>query len=216
MTELILLGAGAAGLEIAEAILQSAAQGLPVKLLGFLDDDDAAGGFPEHGIAMLGAIDRVQAYPQASFLIGIASHRNMAQRQRMALRLDLPAQRYFTFVHPGAQVSPTAVLGHGVAVMHGAVVNLRARVADHVMVCQSAIVGHDAEIGAGCVIAPAATISGRVRIGRGTYIGAAAAIAPDLTIGEGALVGIGLAVNESLAPGARVIGNPSIAQRLRP
>lgn len=215
--EIVILGAGGAALELAEALVHSGRAGMPLRVLGFLDDDPQAVGLPELGLGgrlgALGDAQRLAQAPQVRFMLGIVSHRNMRRREAIAQGLGLPAERFHTFVHPGAMVSATATLGPGAAVMARCMVGPHARIGEHVWLSMGSCCGHDASVGACAVVAPNATLSGRVRIGAGAYIGAASAIAPDVTVGERALVGIG-AVVDAVADGAMVFGNPArVVQR---
>lgn len=207
---IILLGAGGAAIELAEALIEAARGGAGIQVLGFLDDDPHARGLPEAGLGgRLGALDDAHRFSDASFMLAVVSHRNMRAREAIIARLGLTADRFHTFVHPSAQISPSAQLAPGVAVMASALVGPRVRIDAHAWVSMGCCIGHDSLIGARTVIAPRATVSGRVRVGDGAYVGAAAAIAPDLAIGARSLVGIGSVVIDPVAEGAMVFGNPA-------
>ena len=148
-------------------------------------------------------------YPDLRFVMGIAGDRRMRARETILQRLTLPPERWFSFVHASAMVSPSARVGAGVVVMEQALVGPRCTIGDHVRLSAHVCIGHETVIAARAVIAPAATVSGRVRIGEGAYVGAAAAIAPDVTIGARAIVGIGAVVIDSVGAGAVVAGNPA-------
>lgn len=206
---LILLGAGGGSIDVAEAIYLGNRAGLAIDLLGFLDDDPSAVGLPELGYRVLGPINAASHFADAQFILGIASDRNMRAREAILERLALPEERWFTFVHRTAQVSPTARVGRGVVVMDHALVGPRCVVADHAQLSARVSVGHLSTIGRGTIIAQAATISGRVQIDDGVYVGGAAVIKPDVTIGARAVVGIGAVVVKSVEAATTVVGNPA-------
>jgi len=213
--DVIVLGAGGGGVEIAEALWLAARDGSGPRVLGFLDDDPGAAGHPALGLAVLGRIDDAPRFAHASFVLGIAADRHLRAREAVVRRLALPAQRWLSFVHPSAHCSPSARLGAGVVLMEQAIVGPRCTLGDHVRVCARACVGHDTRLDDGVVVAPAATLSGRVRVGAGAYVGAAAAVAPDLSIGARARLGLGAVVVRDVEDDAVVVGNPArpIARR---
>ncbi|MBI5719984.1 MAG: acetyltransferase [Burkholderiales bacterium] len=216
--QLVFLGAGGGSVEVAEALALSAGGGTAaVTLLGFLDDDERLPGAPALALPLLGGTGMAPELCRRSadlrFVLGIASDKQMRARDALVARLALPAERWFTFVHASAQVSPSARLGAGALVLQQALLGPHCVLGDLVRVSPRACIGHDTVIGSRAVVAPAATVSGRVRIGEGAYIGAASVIAPEVVIGAGAVVGLGAVVLRDVPPGVTVVGNPARALR---
>ncbi len=209
MKQILVLGAGATALEIGEALARQRREGADVEALGFLDDDPRAPGLPEMGLPVLGGLDQVHRFPGALFVLGVASYRKPRLRRELTERLGLPAERYYTFVHPSAQVSGTASLGPGCALMHNVLVNKGVRLEAQVLIAQGCCLGHDTEVGSCTVFAPGVTVCGRTHIGENVYVGAGATTAPGIEIGSDALIGIGSVVLESVESGTTVFGNPA-------
>lgn len=80
------------------------------------------------------------------------------------------------FVHPSAEVDPSAVLGPGVQVHPKAVIGANARIGGGSVINTGAIVSHDCQIGSLVHIAPGAVLAGHVGIGDGCLIGMGATI----------------------------------------
>ena len=108
-----------------------------------------------------------------------------------------------------AIVSPTAVIGDGVALLPGSVVNAATSIGRGAIVNTNASVDHDCRIGAMVHVAPGVAIAGGVTVGDGAFIGIGARVLPNLTIGAGATVGGGAVVVADVAPGTTVIGVPA-------
>lgn len=209
MKQILVLGAGAAALEIGETLALQRRQGVDIEILGFLDDDPGVRGLPEMNLPVLGALDQVYRFPDTFFILGITGYRRPRLRRELIERLGLLPERYHTLVHPSAQISGTASLGAGCALLHNVVVNKGVQLGNHVLISQGSCIGHDTHVGSCTVIAPGATISGRTRIGENVYIGAGVTTAPGIEIGSDALIGIGSVVLKSVAPGTTVLGNPA-------
>jgi UDP-perosamine 4-acetyltransferase len=112
-------------------------------------------------------------------------------------------------VSPAAVVSATAVVGDGVLVMPGAVVNAFARLDRGVIVNTRASVDHGCLVASFAHVAPAATLAGDVLVGEGALVGAGATVLPGRSIGAWATVGAGAAVARDVAAGETVVGVPA-------
>ena len=108
-----------------------------------------------------------------------------------------------------AMVSSSAVVGEGVALLPGAVVNAATQLADGVIVNTQASVDHDCVIGEGVHIGPGAVLAGGVRVGAGAFVGMGARVLPGIAIGAHAVVGAGAVVVADVADGVTVVGVPA-------
>jgi sugar O-acyltransferase (sialic acid O-acetyltransferase NeuD family) len=127
-------------------------------------------------------------------------------RQRWALR-------FATLVHPGARISPFAVIGEGVFVGAGSVIAPSARLGAFVFVNRGVTVGHDSRIGDYARLMPGCNIGGHVTLGRGVTIGMGANIIEELEIGVGAIVAAGAVVTADVAPLTLVAGVPATLRK---
>jgi sugar O-acyltransferase (sialic acid O-acetyltransferase NeuD family) len=207
--DLIILGAGGTSREIAEMIASSPELSTRWSVRGFLDDAAERAGSLVDGVPVLGRLDDAHAHPGASFVVGIASHRDPLLRKKIVERLRLSPERFTTLVHPSSFVSSRAHVGFGTVVMQNVAVTTGATIGSHVLLSPGVQIAHDSSIADYTVLAPRATINGNVRIGECVYIGAAAVIAPNVVAAPGALVGIGTVVTRNVGAGSTVFGNPS-------
>lgn len=117
--------------------------------------------------------------------------------------------RYITAIHPSAQISKRAVLGHGTVVMANAVINSEAQIGVHAIINTSASIDHECRIGDYCHISPNATLSGAVSVGDGSHIGAGTTLLPGVSIGKNAIVGAGSVVIKNVPDNVVVAGCPA-------
>ncbi len=108
-----------------------------------------------------------------------------------------------------AAVSPSALLGAGVAVMAGAVVNAETRIDDLAILNTNASVDHDCRLGEACHVAPGSALAGNVTVGRLAFLGVGCRAIPGVRIGEGGVVGAGSTVVRDLPPGMVSMGSPA-------
>lgn len=112
-------------------------------------------------------------------------------------------------IHPAAVVADTCVLGEGVQVMAGVIINVGTHIATDTIVNTGAVIDHDCMIGSHVHIAPGVTISGGVQVGDCSHIGTGATIIQGVTIGNRALIGAGAVVINDVADGQKVVGVPA-------
>jgi len=214
LNDLIIVGAGGSSREIAGVVADINKFQDRWNLMGFLDDDASKIGTVVDGLPVLGTTESATQYPQASFVIGIASYKNPATRKKIVEKLRLPIERFAKIVHPSASVSAYAIIGYGTVVLQGVVITSATVVGNHVLISQGAMLGHDVSVADYVTIAPRAVISGSVIIEQSAYIGAGAVIAPGVVVGAESLVGIGSTVTGNVSSGSTVFGNPARAINL--
>ena len=156
---------------------------LDVPVLG--DDDTLAAGLDPSTVGVIN---------------GIGQRVGSSARQGVYRRFHDAGFIFPSLVHPSAWVAPTVLLGHGVQVMAGAVIQPDCRVDENTIVNTSASIDHDCAIGAHVHIAPGVTICGNVTIGESAFIGAGATLIQGIRIGESALVGAGETLVRNVEP----------------
>jgi UDP-perosamine 4-acetyltransferase len=112
-------------------------------------------------------------------------------------------------ISPRAIVSPTALIGRGVAIMGGAVINAESVIADLAIINTGAIIDHDCSIGAVTHIGPQCGLAGNVIVGRESFLGIGCKVIPGIRIGENVLVGAGAVVISDIGSGTTAVGMPA-------
>lgn len=193
MKNVIIIGAGGHGRTIAE-IVEAAGD----RFLGFLDD--ASG-----GERVLGPVSDYAKY-DAEFVAAIG---NAAVRERIAGELDC---RWYTAVHPGAVISPSAEIGEGSVVMANAVVGTGARVGRHCIVNTGAVVEHDNVLEDFVHISVGAKLGGTVSVGKSTWVGIGATVINNVEICGGCMIGAGAVVVKNIDLPGTYLGVPARKQ----
>ena len=132
-----------------------------------------------------------------------------ALRARLGVRLRDLGYTLADAVHPSAVLSPSVVLGGGVAIMAGACLNADTRVGDLAIVNTGATVDHDGDLGEACHVAPRCGLAGNVTVGARAFLGVGCSVIPGITVGADAVVGAGAAIVRDIAAGARARGVPA-------
>lgn len=138
--------------------------------------------------------------------VAIGSNRLRAQISR---DLDASGMTLAILVAPTARVAPTATIGQGSAILHGAVVGAFAQVGRGAIVNTGATVDHDCRIGEFAHIAPGTHLAGTVTVGDRAFLGVGVSVIPGVTIGADAVVGAGAVVVDDVPAEATVYGIPA-------
>lgn len=208
-SELLIVGAGGLGRETAQAVAAARAAGLGWRLLGFLDDDPLLAGGEVGGTRVLGGSELSRSVPHARVLLCVAGVRDPLVRLRVARRMDLPAERYATFVHPSVEVSADSTIGAGSILLAQSVLTAAVRIGEHVAVMPRVVLTHDDVVEDYATIASGVALAGGVHVERGAYIGAGATVREYVRIGAGSVVGMGSVVLDDIPSGQVWAGNPA-------
>lgn len=158
-----------------------------------------------------GALDRLPP-DRVALVLGIGQLATGTLRERLYAAWRARGYDFPALVHPAAWVAPGVVLGDGVQVMAGAIIQPGCEIGANSIVNTRAGVDHDCRLGRDVHLAPGATLCGTVTVGDGAFIGAGATVIQGLGIGARAVVGAGVTLVRDLAPTTTVLG---AANRLR-
>ena len=137
-----------------------------------------------------------KTYQYALITIGqilTTEHRIRLYQHATQLGFQLPI-----IIAPTAHVSRHATLGEGSIVMHGAIINVGARVGNNFIINTCALIEHDTTVEDLCHISTGAILNGDVTVGTGSFIGSGSVIKEGIAIGKSCLVGMGLTVRHKL------------------
>lgn len=178
---------------------------------GIVDADPARHGTLVLGVPVVGGDEAIERLaPHAVLLVnGIGSTGTMDLRIAVFERFWALGYRFGTVVDPAALVSEDVVLGDGVQILAGAILQPGVGLGANCVVNTGARIDHDAVIGAHSHVAPGAVVLGGVRIEDMVHVGAGAVIRQGVVVGAGALIGAGAVVVKDVAAHAVVAGVPA-------
>ena len=186
-------------------------QGRPVAGLVSLPEDNPSAVLDN--VPLLGSYaeldDIVKHFSQTRLLVCCRSNRKKAEIVH-ALQKNNPC--YTKAVHPQAVLASTAIVGEGVIINAGAIIQPYARIGHHVMVHAGVVVEHDCHIEDFVNLAPRVALAGHVKVRRFAVIYTGACVIPARTIGIDAVVGAGSVVLDDVPDGVTVVGCPAGAR----
>ena len=134
-----------------------------------------------------------------------------ADNTRMDIFLTWIVNEYniANFVHKSAIISSHVILGRGVQVLAGAIVQPGVKLMDNVIVNTGAVIEHDCILETSAVVSPSACLCGNVTIETGAFIGAGATILQRRVIGKNATIAAGAVVVDDVKANMVVAGIPA-------
>jgi sugar O-acyltransferase (sialic acid O-acetyltransferase NeuD family) len=203
----IIIGAGGHAAVVADALMACG-----IEILGFTDIDPARRGGHHLGLPVLGDDKHVLAgYRQDDIVLanGIGGIASTDLRQNVQSGLQQAGWRFMTVQHPSAIVSPKALIGPGVQMLAGSIVQVGARIGEGSIVNTGAVIEHDCEVGSFVHTAPRALLCGDVKVGSGSHVGAGAVVKQGLRLGPCTLVGAGAVVVKDFDGHGVLAGTPA-------
>lgn len=149
MKDIIIVGGGGCGREVADFIECINKVEPTWNLLGFIDDNEEIFKGRRENLHLLSSIKDWQPKENEHFAMGIASPQ---VKETVADLLMARGAKFVNIIHPTALISSSATLGNGIIMYSGAKIGSDDIIKDFVTI-QSTIIGHDV------TIEPYATVS---------------------------------------------------------
>lgn len=208
-TQIVIVGCGAMAIETAQYIVAQDNQlGLVEKRLVVTDvvSDD---------VKRLDQLQRVLGYEVSHhqyladvadvgaklFVIAIG---NVNAIYRISAQIDEMSGKYFTVIHPSAEVSDYAEICEGSIIAPFAFIGPFAEVGANSIINVGAVIGHDAKLGRGVIVSPKANVNGGVNCGDFAFLGAGVTIDPMVTVGRFTKISSGNVISSSVDAGVLV------------
>lgn len=205
MKDIVIIGAGGFGKEVAWLIEEINLEGKRWNLLGFIDDTLELQNKVINGYRVLGTIEEYKNMSEEIYaIIGIGSGET---RKKIAERLS--NKKFATLIHPNVKISKFSTVGIGSIIFSGGIVSVDSELGEHCVMNFNSIIGHDCKIGNFVTILTDVKISGNVKIEENVTIGTGASLIQNIKIGKNSMIGIGTAVIQNIKENCTALGVPA-------
>jgi acetyltransferase EpsM len=210
--KIVIVGAGGHAAELIDYInVWNRVRDEKIIIKGLIDDN--RGNYDHYNFSeqFLGSIQDHIVDHGCFYLMGIA---NIDFRKKIVLELLNKGARLTGFIHPSAEISPSAVIEEGVVISRNSTVGPLAKIGRHTIVNSRCTIGHDSNIGEFNFISPLCAISGNTVIGDDNLIGTNVITVPGVKIGNGNKIGAGVVLFFEVSNSITVVGQkPRIIER---
>lgn len=205
MKEIIIVGAGGFGREVAWLIEEMNKKKKEWNIVGFVDDDKTLQGNIINGFEVVGDIEWLKKQE----LYVISAIGDPISKKKIVNKLEGSRNRYPVLIHPSVIYSDKVTFGEGSIICAGNIITTNIEIGKHVIINLDCTIGHDAIIGDYSTILPSVNISGYVNIEKCVSIGTGAAIIQGIAIGNNTIIGAGSVVIKDLPPNCTAVGSPA-------
>lgn len=130
------------------------------------------------------------------------------ERRKIIERLPKET-RYFTFIHPTAQImSDDVEIGEGSFIGANSILTLNIKIGKHAILNRGNQIGHDTKIGDFFSAMPGSIVSGNVEVGDLVYLGSNATIKEKIKITNSVTIGSNATVVKNIEHGGVYVGVP--------
>lgn len=208
--KVLIIGGGGNASVIAFSMIEAFQNGAKeLEFVGYVNDKDGVDeieGYPVVG----GLKDIPQLIEKDYYFINTIGKIGF-QKDRLLLieSLNIPDERWVTFIHPKAYVAPTVKMGPGCVVMPCAIVQPGTLMGKCCRVMVGAIVGHNNHIGNYCFFAGGSITGAYLNVGDAVHVSINATVREFLKLENYSTVGMGAVLLKNMAEGEIWIGNPA-------
>lgn len=129
---------------------------------------------------------------------GIGSMPKESLRQRINSKFTETGYEFETVISSSAIVSEKAILGKGVQVLQGAIIQVGVVIGENTIINTGAQVDHDCTIGFNNHLAPGVVLSGNVKTGNEVHFGTNSTVIQSLLIGNNSIIGAGSTITQNV------------------
>jgi len=206
LNRILILGAGAQGQCIANAVNLAARAGQPITAIGYLDDKSELWNKKALGLPVFGPLNIIGKIQHDEVIIGIGDNN---RRYQLFQEIEAEGFRFAALIHPTALIASNVEIGKGTFISGYVILDVGVTIGANCIIHGSSLVGHHSIIDDHVHFAPGVHTGGQVRVGKGTLIGIGANVLPGCSVGRWAVVGGGALVNKNIPDNIRVAGVPA-------
>lgn len=208
MKEIVIIGAGDFGREVAWLIEEINKKTPTYTILGYLDDDQSKIGQMINGYEVLGDVRYLLELNKNHHACAVIAVQYGVVRKQIVESLP-EFHDWETIIHPSVHLSDTSSIGKGCIICASGNISVDTVIGDYCLFNISVTMGHDCVISDYVSIMSGSVISGHVKLKEGAYLGSNATIVPGITVGAYSKVGAGSVALRNVKDNLTVMGVPA-------
>lgn len=203
MTDVIIIGAGGHAAEIDEYIdySQKVTGARDLNIIGYLDDNPENYARYKLSAPLLGGVRDHKVIKGHGYIIGIA---NLKYRRLFVDRFKAEGAYFMSFIHCGAYVSPSAVIGEGSILGPNVNIGPNVQIGKYTLINSRSSLGHDTVVGDYNFISPNVCFSGFTEVGDENLFGINSATIPGIKVGSNNKIAAGMILDQNIGNDAVV------------
>lgn len=204
MKNLVIIGAGDFGREVA-ALVDRINHVFPTwNLMGFLDDNKELNQID--GYPVLGNLEWLEEHKDVYTVCSVGTG---SVRKKLIEEAAQKNSNFATLIDPDAIVMKDSSVRTGSIICAGSILAINAQIGSHVIINLGCTIGHDDRIDDFCTINPGVNISGKVHLSECVDVGTGSKIIQGKTICEGVVLGAGSVIVKDIDVPGTYVGVPA-------
>lgn len=195
MKDIVIIGAGGIGREVAWIIEEINEVNPTWNILGFVDENSEMWGKELNGYKVLGGLDildKLESKPEV--IVAIA---NCGVKKDIVAKLNNKFN-FATIIYPNVKISKYIEIGQGTIIYQGVILTVNTSIGNHVVISGNCGIGHDTVIGDYSSVLWGSNFSGFNIVGEECFIGVGTKIIQGINIGSRRKIGAGTVVIENI------------------
>lgn len=208
MKDLIIVGTGGFGREVAWLVDRINERTATWNLLGFVDDNESLHGTIVNGYPVLGGCGCLGEYSDAYIVCAVGASKT---RKKIIEKINtlLESPKYATLIDPTVQMSNLISVGEGTIICANSVLTVNVTIGNQVIINLACTIGHDAVLQDFVTLYPTVNFSGNSVAMECVELGTGTQVIQGKTIGECAIVGAGSVVVKDIPANCTAVGCPA-------
>lgn len=204
MKNLIIIGAGGFGREVAWLVERINAQKPTWNLLGFIDDKLDVQGKEINGYKVLGTTSDVKTFNDSFFVCAIGCSKTRKKVVEM-----ISDAKFTSLIDPSVDMSDYVEIGEGTIICAHSILTVNISIGKHCIINLDCTIGHDAVLEDYVTLYPSVNVSGNTHYGECVELGTGTQVIQGKNIGKGTIVGASAAVIRDLPEECTAVGVPA-------
>ena len=208
MKDLVIIGAGGFGREVAWLLDEINEVRMEWNLLGYIDEDKNNVGKILNGYKVLGGFEYLEDKKDIYYVCAIGNSK---------LKKEIIEKKCSQYnIKPATLIHPTAIMskkynqiGEGCIICAGSIITVNVNLKNHIIVNIDTTIGHDVVIDNYTTIYPSVNISGNCNIGECVELGTGTQIIQGKRIGSNSIIGAGAVVIKDIDKNRTAAGIPA-------
>ncbi|HAT4328042.1 acetyltransferase [Clostridium perfringens] len=206
MKDLVIVGAGGFGREVAWLVEQINEVSKEWNLIGFIDENKEMHETLINGYKVLGGID----WLKDKDIYYVCAIGNSKIRKDIVERINKFKLKAATIIHPSVLINKKYVeVGEGCIICASSILTVNIKLGKHVILNLDCTVGHDAILKDFVTVYPSVNISGNCIIDKCVELGTGTQIIQGKIIGENTIIGAGSVVIKNIEKNRTAVGIPA-------
>jgi len=208
MKDIVIIGAGNFGREVAQLIRDINLDKIQWNLLGYIDETPEKQNILINNIPVLGGPEwleeNISSKVCSVFAIGNPRSKYQLIQKLKTCNMDFP-----NLIHPDAAYSDYLEIGCGNIICWGCFISVNVKIGNHVSINPGCGIGHDAVIMDYSTLYWNVILSGNVTINEGCELGSKTTVIPQRSVGRWSTTGAGAVVTKDLPDCCTAVGVPA-------